>query len=140
MPLEKGTSEKVISHNIEEMKEHGHSQAQAVAAAMHTAHPQGGKSKDAVSGVDGILNWASGNHIMSPTVAPRLGGPEKTLDPAANAAKGVTGVDGNYLGKEFHRKPITPRQHRATMDVNMAELKKGLSEFLTEESKEKEHQ
>lgn len=37
MPLEKGSSQKVISRNIEEMQEHGHPHRQAVAAALHTA-------------------------------------------------------------------------------------------------------
>ena len=83
MPLEKGTSEKVISHNIREMRAHGHPEAQAVAAAMHTAHPQGGKASgdgsvhgmDAIArmtqitpgpGLDAVLNWASGNYDVLP--------------------------------------------------------------------------
>lgn len=42
MPLEKGSSKKVISHNIKEMMATGkHPQKQAVAAAMR----QAGKSK-----------------------------------------------------------------------------------------------
>jgi hypothetical protein len=41
MPLEKGSSQKVISRNIEEMQEHGHSHAQSVAAALHTAKDDG---------------------------------------------------------------------------------------------------
>jgi hypothetical protein len=44
MPLEEGTSRKVISNNIEEMEKSGHPHNQAVAAALHTAHPS--KSKD----------------------------------------------------------------------------------------------
>jgi hypothetical protein len=41
MPLEKGSSKEVISHNIEEMVNHGHPQKQAIAAAYSNA----GKSK-----------------------------------------------------------------------------------------------
>lgn len=42
MPLQKGKSQKVIGKNIEEMQESGHPHDQAVAAALHTAHPNGG--------------------------------------------------------------------------------------------------
>jgi hypothetical protein len=39
MPLEKGSSEKVIGTNIREMEAAGHPHNQSVAAALHTAHP-----------------------------------------------------------------------------------------------------
>jgi hypothetical protein len=42
MPLAKGKSQKTIGHNIEEMEKSGHPHDQAVAAALHTAHPEGG--------------------------------------------------------------------------------------------------
>jgi uncharacterized protein YoaH (UPF0181 family) len=41
MPLKKGKSKKVVSENIREMMHSGHSQKQAIAAAMNSA----GKSK-----------------------------------------------------------------------------------------------
>lgn len=37
MPLKKGKSKKVISHNIKEMMKAGHSQAQSIAASMNKA-------------------------------------------------------------------------------------------------------
>ena len=40
MPLKKGKSKKVISENIREMQASGHPHRQAVAAALHTAHPR----------------------------------------------------------------------------------------------------
>jgi hypothetical protein len=111
MPLEKGTSKETISKNIEEMQEHGHSHEQSVAAALHTAHPSGGKDAG-VSGVDGVLNWAAGNHLMSPTESPSLYG-GKTLDPKSSAAPGVSAVDSGEFGKEAEkhlRKPVTAKR------------------------------
>jgi hypothetical protein len=46
MPLHKGKSKEVISENIHEMVQAGHPHDQAVAAALHNAHPNGGKNMD----------------------------------------------------------------------------------------------
>jgi hypothetical protein len=44
MPLHEGKSKKIISENIHEMEASGHPHDQAVAAALHNAHPNGGKN------------------------------------------------------------------------------------------------
>lgn len=44
MPLHEGKSKKVIGENISEMEASGHPHDQAVAAALHNAHPEGGKN------------------------------------------------------------------------------------------------
>jgi len=42
-PLRKGTSKKIISANIKEMKKSGHPQSQSVAAALTQARKSGAK-------------------------------------------------------------------------------------------------
>ena len=53
MPLEKGSSQEIISKNIAEMVKSGHPQEQAIAAALSQA---GKSNKDALYGVDAICN------------------------------------------------------------------------------------
>jgi hypothetical protein len=48
MPLAKGSSKATVKKNIHEMVASGHSVKQSVAAALHTAHPKGGKASDEV--------------------------------------------------------------------------------------------
>lgn len=43
MPLKKGKAKSVVASNIKEMMESGHSQAQAVAAALSQARKAGAK-------------------------------------------------------------------------------------------------
>jgi hypothetical protein len=105
MPLKEGASKEVISKNIEEMVKAGHPQKQAVAASLHNAKDVG------VSGVDGVLNWAAGNHVMTPTEAPSIYGGEQ-IDPKSNASPHITGVDNGEFGDEaakYHGKHITKR-------------------------------
>jgi hypothetical protein len=47
MPLRKGKSKATVSANIREMQASGYPHKVAVAAALHTAHPGGGKRKKA---------------------------------------------------------------------------------------------
>jgi hypothetical protein len=44
MPLKKGTSPKVVSHNIAEMIKAGHPRSQAIAAAMREKRDSGGSA------------------------------------------------------------------------------------------------
>jgi len=43
MPLKKGTSKKIIGHNISEMERSGHKKSQAIAAALSQARQSGAK-------------------------------------------------------------------------------------------------
>lgn len=52
VPLEKGSSEKTISHNIAELVHAGHPQNQAVAIAMKKS---GKSNRDCIYGVDAIV-------------------------------------------------------------------------------------
>ena len=104
MPLEPGSSQEVISHNIKEMQNHGHSHEQSVAAALHNAKDYG------VSGVDAVLNWAAGNHVMSPTESYSVKGETEVIDPKRNAAPGVSGVDSfEREAAKHHRQNVIKR-------------------------------
>jgi hypothetical protein len=45
MPLKPGKSDAIVKQNIHEMVKAGYPVKQAVAAALHTANPKGGKKK-----------------------------------------------------------------------------------------------
>jgi hypothetical protein len=97
MPLEKGDNPQAISHNIEEMQNHGHSHEQSVAAALHTAKDDTGeygemlkpfhRTNDMQKAKDAVLNWGGGQNAN--TVLP--GGKEDTpkMSPAEAEASGV---------------------------------------------------
>lgn len=89
MPLQSGSSKEAISENIATERKAGKPEKQAVAIAM---------SKAGKSNKDAVLNWASGNHVITP------GGPggTKKLD---KVQREVASADAEY-GKQmarFHR-------------------------------------
>ncbi len=45
MPLQKGTSKKIIGKNIAEMEKSGHKKSQSIAAALNEARESGAKIK-----------------------------------------------------------------------------------------------
>jgi hypothetical protein len=102
MPLEKGNSEKVISHNIEEMQAHGHSHEQSVAAALHTAKDDQGeygeslkpfhRANDLRAAKDAVLNWGGGQNAN--TILP--GGKEDTPKMPEGAGR-ASGVDARTV-------------------------------------------
>ena len=57
MPLETGSSRKVVSHNIEEMVKSGHPKKQAVAAALNNAGRS--KAKDCTMTGDKMQKFAA---------------------------------------------------------------------------------
>jgi len=103
MPLEKGKSKEAFSHNVATEMKAGKPQKQAVAIAYHEA----GEGKDAT------LNWAGGNHVLSPT---KVG--EVTEDPAtvAPGAKGVSAVDAT---RKFHRSSDAKGMKDCAMNITI---------------------
>src|ERR1700689_1707001 len=102
MPLEKGNSEKSISHNIEEMQAHGHPHDVAAAAAVHTAKDDAGeygemlkpfhRANDMQKAKDAVLNWGGGQNAN--TILP--GGKEDTPKMPEGAGR-VSGVDARTV-------------------------------------------
>jgi hypothetical protein len=56
LPLQKGSSQKVISENIAEMIKSGHKQNQAIAAAMNQAGKSKSQDNRPICGIDAIIN------------------------------------------------------------------------------------
>lgn len=107
MPLVKGTSKETIGTNINEMVEHGHPAKQAVAAALHTAHPLGGKDGDPVykevrEGEQGGEMSAYGNRDAGP-----VGGGSISL------------ADINRMGRELWS---TPNGNIGSVEMNESTL------------------
>jgi hypothetical protein len=62
MPLKSGSSQATISSNIREMREHGHSEKQSVAAALNNAR----QAKDMVSKATQMPDPITGGSKVAP--------------------------------------------------------------------------
>ena len=98
MPLRKGKSEETISENIKEMQASGHPHDQAVAAALHNAHPNGGMAEGGFAGLFDRLksdkNDASAADAIDPVVSPSTD-TVKASDPAPAPMAGGGVTAGN---------------------------------------------
>jgi hypothetical protein len=100
MPLKPGKSPKTISENIREMQENGHPHDQAVAAALHNAHPRGGKNMAEGGEVDKNEPGAQ-DATVSDFLAPLLGGSfaGKMAEGVAPALEGLGEAGEVTLGR-----------------------------------------
>lgn len=94
MPLHEGKSKKVISENISEMEASGHPHDQAVAAALHNAHPNGGKNMaegGTTSGNPSELDPGIKDATTADFLLPYLLGPStgKAMEEVGPALKGL---------------------------------------------------
>lgn len=106
MPLQKGSSQKTISHNISEMIQSGHPKAQAVAAALRTARAHGGKvHKGAIhSSVAGRtdhlpMHVASGSYVIPADIISAMG--EGNSMAGFKVAKTIFGGDDITKGSPY---------------------------------------
>jgi hypothetical protein len=111
MPLHKGKSQETISSNISEMVHAGHPQDQAIAAALHMAHPQkraaGGRAGGLHTGpiyshvagrTDHLnMNVPSGSFVFPADVVSALG-EHNTL----NGFKVIDQLVEEYRDNSFH--------------------------------------
>lgn len=93
MPLTPGKDKKTIGHNIEEMQASGHPHDQAVAAALHTAHPNG---------------MADGGKVEDPTYMEKL---------MAHFMGGALGSDKKDADDALHVDDPTPPAPAASTDT-----------------------
>ena len=94
MPLNPGKDKKTISKNIEEMQASGHPHDQAVAAALHNAHPNGGKNMADGGEVDkdepGLQDATASDFLLPFLLGPSAKGAAEEL-PAALKGLGEAG-------------------------------------------------
>ena len=91
MPLHKGKSKEVISENIREMEASGHPHDQAVAAALHNAHPKGGYAEGGeVMSEPGLQDVTASD--FGPLLAALLSGGASEAPEAGEAALEIKGT------------------------------------------------
>ena len=108
MPLHEGKSKKVIGENIHEMEVSGHPHDQAVAAALHNAHPEGGNNM-AEGGITagnpaeleagGIKDATASDFLLPYLLGPRLGKVAEEAGPAVGRAVEEIGPALRGLGE-----------------------------------------
>jgi hypothetical protein len=69
MPLAKGSSRATIASNISEMEASGHPHNVAVAAALHTAHPGGGKVRRSSQAARKLAAYQVSRRASAPAAA-----------------------------------------------------------------------
>jgi hypothetical protein len=102
MPLRPGSDKKTISKNIEEMQASGHPHDQAVAAALHNAHPSGGKNMDE-GGMAGFLHSLTGSSkpIQDVEKSKSEAQAADSIDPVIQSTDTVKGhADGGAIDKD----------------------------------------
>lgn len=120
MPLEKGSSEKVVGHNIAEMEKAGHPKDQAVAASLHEA----GKSKDYSANISGesamdpqleqLVAGLTPEQIaqLMQALQAKLGGGEQFSGSdglrGKNQTSGPSGNPHGQMGAIGHKEPENP--------------------------------
>lgn len=115
MPLKNGSSKATIKTNIEEMEASGHPHDQAVAAALHNAHPKSGKNMaegGTTSGNPSELDSGIKDATASDFLLPYLLGPSlgKAAEEVGPALKGLGEAGEVTLGR------VAPKMEGALAD------------------------
>ena len=109
MPLESGSSQATISHNIKEMRAAGHPEAQAVAAAEHNADKSRHDGLDGLDGsaLDAVLDAVRGlSERMDAMERRRDALVEGKKTPKEPYGEGNTYADPGYQSDKKKRYPL----------------------------------